>query len=51
MFSVSATAYMWLAVVYLEEPNLIKTFGQEYHQYMKKTPRFFPNILLWSSSH
>lgn len=47
MLSLSATAYMWLAVMYLEEPNLIKTFGKEYRQYMKRTPRFLPNI--WNS--
>ena len=46
MLSLSATGYMWLAVVYFEEPDLLQTFGQEYVAYMKGTPRFIPR--LWS---
>lgn len=47
MFSLSGTAYMWLAVVYLEEPSLMKAFGREYYHYMQRTPRFIPS--LWNT--
>ena len=32
------------AVAFYEEPDLVKTLGPEYTKYMKKTPRFFPNL-------
>ena len=38
------TGYIVFAVAFYEEPDLVKTLGPEYTKYMKKTPRFFPNL-------
>lgn len=36
--------YIVYAVVVYEEPALVEEFGPEYVEYMKKTPRFIPNL-------
>ena len=36
------SAYTSLAVVYFEEPDLIKELGDDYAEYMRKVPRFCP---------
>jgi len=38
------TSYIVFAVIVYEEPMLVEKMGPEYVQYMKRTPRFFPNI-------
>ena len=38
------TGYIVFAVVLYEEPDLVNSLGPEYTKYMKKTPRFFPNL-------
>ena len=40
------SAYMWIATVYYEEPQLVKDIGQKYQQYMNTTPRFIPDFRL-----
>ena len=38
------TGYIVFAMVLYEEPDLVNALGPEYTKYMKKTPRFFPNL-------
>ena len=38
------TVYVVTAVIFLEEPDLIKEFGEDYKTYMKEVPRFIPNL-------
>ena len=44
LFSFFMTVYIVFAVVYFEEPDLVKEMGSEYEEYMKRTPRFIPNF-------
>jgi len=39
---VALILYLLVAVPYLEEPDLIKLFGQQYKSYIEKTPMLFP---------
>jgi protein-S-isoprenylcysteine O-methyltransferase Ste14 len=43
LFAVVATAYM-VAAVFLEERDLIGTFGDAYRRYQESTPRYFPRF-------
>ena len=38
------TLYILSAVIFLEEPALIKEFGDDYKQYMNEVPRFIPDL-------
>ncbi len=33
-----------LLVVFMEEPSLKKAFGKQYEDYIRKVPRWFPNL-------
>ena len=50
LFASFLTVYVVFAVAMYEEPALVKEFGQEYVEYMKKTPMYVPN-LPWSTKH
>ena len=50
LFASFLTVYVVFAVAMYEEPALVKEFGQEYVEYMKKTPMYVPN-LPWSAKH
>lgn len=44
LFSVVTTAYMILAVKFLEEKDLKRTFGKKYEEYQERVPMLFPKI-------
>ena len=44
VFAVVFSTYILLAVAYFEEPDLVKKIGSLYKEYMKKTPRYIPNL-------
>lgn len=48
LFASLFTAYVVFAVTMYEEPALVKQFGQDYVEYMKKTPMYIPK-LPWST--
>ena len=37
------TVYMVIAVIFFEEPDLVRELGEDYKTYMKEVPRFVPN--------
>jgi protein-S-isoprenylcysteine O-methyltransferase Ste14 len=43
LFAAVATAYMVVAV-FLEESDLLKTFGDAYRRYQETTPKYFPRL-------
>ena len=43
-YTMLAIPSVHLFVVYKEEPELKRLFGKEYEDYMKKVPRWLPNI-------
>jgi len=43
-YFLSCTIFFYFYVVYHEEPVLKKRFGQEYEDYLRKVPRWFPKI-------
>jgi protein-S-isoprenylcysteine O-methyltransferase Ste14 len=45
LIAVAMTLYLFIAVPYFEEPDLVKLFGQKYRDYMKTTGMFFPFLL------
>ncbi len=42
LFSAVASAYIFVAVHFLEERDLLKVFGDRYRAYMKAVPSYFP---------
>ena len=42
LFAVIMTIYMFVAVKFLEEKELIKELGEEYKTYQKTTPMIIP---------
>jgi len=42
LFAISMTAYIFLSVKYLEEPDLREALGQSYEDYQKEVPMIFP---------
>jgi len=44
LLSSAFTGYIVFAVIIYEEPLLVEKLGPEYVQYMKRTPRFIPNL-------
>ena len=40
--SVFFTLYIVGGVLYLEEPDLVKDFGEQYIKYQKRVPAFLP---------
>ena len=44
------TLYTVLAVIMFEEPALVHLFGQEYKNYKKRVPMFFP-VPMMSGGH
>ena len=42
LFSAVATSYIYIAVKYFEEPDLVNMIGPKYEDYMAKTPSFCP---------
>ena len=42
LFSAVASSYIFLAVHFLEERDLIKVFGERYRSYRAAVPSFFP---------
>lgn len=42
LFSAACSAYILLAVTFLEEPDLLATFGRDYANYQKTTPAYCP---------
>ncbi len=46
MLTTSILTYLvFRLVIHEEEEQLERIFGNEYREYMKRTPRFFPKIL------
>ena len=45
VYTILAIPAVHLFVVYKEEPELKRLFGKEYEDYMKKVPRWLPNII------
>ena len=43
LFAAVATAYM-VAAVFLEERDLVRTFGDAYRRYQEATPKYFPRL-------
>ena len=43
--------FQYRMIVSSEEDYLIKTFGDEYAEYMKNVPRFVPRLVPWISEH
>ncbi len=43
-FSIMTTAYIYIAVKYMEEKDLRKTLGEKYEEYQTKVPMLFPSI-------
>lgn len=37
------TIYIVIAVIFFEEPDLVRELGEDYKTYMKEVPRFVPN--------
>jgi len=46
-FAFLLTAYIYLAVIYLEEPRLLKELGDEYKEYQKNVPALVPRLTAW----
>lgn len=44
LFSTILSAYIVFAVAHFEEPDLVKSIGPDYVDYMKTTPRYIPNF-------
>jgi hypothetical protein len=44
LFAVAMTAYMGLATLW-EERDLIAAFGEKYHDYRRRVPRFIPAFI------
>ncbi|KAJ3305231.1 hypothetical protein HDV03_001829 [Kappamyces sp. JEL0829] len=44
LFNVVISSYIVVAVLYLEEKELVKEFGKKYENYMKTTPALWPNF-------
>jgi protein-S-isoprenylcysteine O-methyltransferase Ste14 len=42
LFAVTTTAYIYVAVAFLEERDLIKMFGDQYREYQKNVPMLIP---------
>lgn len=42
VLSIALEAYIILAVLLLEEADLIKEFGDQYRQYQRRVPAFIP---------
>jgi len=42
VFSITTTAYIFIAVKFLEEKDLLNIHGKEYENYQKKVPMFIP---------
>ena len=47
LFAVAMTIYIFIAVLYLEERDLVHHFGSQYEEYKETTPAFIPS--LWRS--
>ena len=50
LYPLLGAVFMHLFVVYYEEPKLIKRFGREYKDYLKKVPRWIPKKIKKLSS-
>jgi len=46
-FAFLLTTYIYLAVIYLEEPRLLKELGEEYEEYQKNVPALIPRFTAW----
>ena len=46
-FASLLTTYIYLAVIYLEEPRLIKELGDEYKEYQNHVPALVPRLTAW----
>ena len=44
LLSTVFTGYILFAVPYFEEPDLVRSIGPVYIDYMRTTPRYIPNI-------
>lgn len=42
LFAAVTTAYVYIAVRFFEEPDLVKIHGEEYREYQKNVPMIFP---------
>lgn len=42
LFSAVASTYIYIAVRYFEEPDLVRMIGKKYESYMEVTPSFCP---------
>ena len=42
VFTLTTTAYILIAIKFLEEKDLQKSIGQPYTEYKKKVPMLFP---------
>lgn len=42
LFALVTTSYIWVAVGYLEERDLVKMHGDDYREYQKKVPMLIP---------
>jgi protein-S-isoprenylcysteine O-methyltransferase Ste14 len=49
LFSAVASAYIIIAIKFLEEPTLIRKIGPEYEEYMETTPAFCPFLKMRST--
>jgi methanethiol S-methyltransferase len=48
IFSLATTAYIFIAVKFMEEKDLVKVHGQSYQEYQQKVPMFIPFLKLRS---
>ena len=44
LIAIAVSVYLFIAVPYLEEPDLLQVFGHQYQDYMKTTGMFIPHL-------
>ena len=44
LIAIALSLYLFIAVPYLEEPDLLQVFGHQYQDYMKTTGMFIPHL-------